>query len=363
MKLFNFITESERESLSSDMRLENSFNKLVYAYESVDNVMECDIRDAEILVLENDSDLDDFCNFITEATETAQSKKEGILKKMLRIVKELFTKIANKIKKTLKLKPKEVELDSTTIEKVGLLAKIKSKIGVVCNFIKNHKKSASVAAAITTIMSILAFMHRGSKKSSKKVKVDYNKCDEYIEVCEGIVEDVLSLPDVIELPEKEQSRLGSSEKEQLRLGSSKKEQLRLGSKDSGVMLLPGPTVPDDTKKAINLLHDLGTSTDQIVSEISRKMVSGSSPEEVKKAGFEFSKANKYDYFTGSTKNLGPDRVSFGDKYVSKKAKKILGESEEDNDVSADDIYEEMVTEFYEGVSDDDDFNIADDFEF
>ena len=150
--------------------------KLNAMYEMVDKNLELNMLEAEAKVLTESGTYDDLDYLYEEANKEAAEKKEGIIAKIVGVVKQIWQAITNTITNFFsknKDTEGEAEVDENDEKRVNALNGVWGKIKQVLNFVRNNgaKIAMGVAAIGTLILGGLELFGKKGKKVKRPSSV------------------------------------------------------------------------------------------------------------------------------------------------------------------------------------------------
>ena len=165
----SYLSEEERAIAIEESTYEIQMAKLNAMYEMVDKNLELNMLEAEAKVLTESGTYDDLDYLYEEANAEAAEKKEGIIAKIVGVVKQIWQAITNTITNFFsknKVGEGEAEVDENDEKRVNALNGVWGKIKLVLNFVRNNgAKIAMGVAAIGTL--ILGGLELFGKKGTK----------------------------------------------------------------------------------------------------------------------------------------------------------------------------------------------------
>ena len=172
----SYLSEEERAIAIEESKYEIQMAKLNAMYEMVDKNLELNMLEAEAKVLTESGTYDDLDYLYEEANNEAAEKKEGIISKIIGVVKQIWQAITNTITNFFS-KNKDVEgeaeVDENDEKRVNALNGVWGKIKQVLNFVRNNgaKIAMGVAAIGTLIIGGLELFGKKGKKVKRPSSV------------------------------------------------------------------------------------------------------------------------------------------------------------------------------------------------
>ena len=172
----SYLSEEERAIAIEESRYEIQMAKLNAMYEMVDKNLELNMLEAEAKVLTESGTYDDLDYLYEEANNEAAEKKEGIISKIIGVVKQIWQAITNTITNFFsknKVGEGEAEVDENDEKRVNALNGVWGKIKLVLNFVRNNgaKIAMGVAAIGTLILGGLELFGKKGKKVKRPSSV------------------------------------------------------------------------------------------------------------------------------------------------------------------------------------------------
>ena len=172
----SYLSEEERAIAIEESTYEIQMAKLNAMYEMVDKNLELNMLEAEAKVLTESGTYDDLDYLYEEANAEAAEKKEGIISKIIGVVKQIWQAITNTItnffSKNKDVKD-EAEVDENDEKRMNALNAVWGKIKQVLNFVRNNgaKIAMGVAAIGTLILGGLELFGKKGKKVKRPSSV------------------------------------------------------------------------------------------------------------------------------------------------------------------------------------------------
>ena len=172
----SYLSEEERAIAIEESAYEIQMAKLNAMYEMVDKNLELNMLEAEAKVLTESGTYDDLDYLYEEANKEAAEKKEGIISKIIGVVKQIWQAITNTITNFFS-KNKDVEgeaeVDENDEKRMNALNAVWGKIKQVLNFVRNNgaKIAMGVAAIGTLILGGLELFGKKGKKVKRPSSV------------------------------------------------------------------------------------------------------------------------------------------------------------------------------------------------
>ena len=172
----SYLSEEERAIAIEESKYEIQMAKLNAMYEMVDKNLELNMLEAEAKVLTESGTYDDLDYLYEEANKEATEKKEGIISKIIGVVKQIWQAITNTITNFFsknKVGEGEAEVDENDEKRVNALNGVWGKIKLVLNFVRNNgaKIAMGVAAIGTLILGGLELFGKKGKKVKRPSSV------------------------------------------------------------------------------------------------------------------------------------------------------------------------------------------------
>ena len=172
----SYLSEEERAIAIEESKYEIQMAKLNAMYEMVDKNLELNMLEAEAKVLTESGTYDDLDYLYEEANNEAAEKKEGIISKIIGVVKQIWQAITNTITNFFsknKVGEGEAEVDENDEKRVNALNGVWGKIKQVLNFVRNNgaKIAMGVAAIGTLILGGLELFGKKGKKVKRPSSV------------------------------------------------------------------------------------------------------------------------------------------------------------------------------------------------
>ena len=172
----SYLSEEERAIAIEESAYEIQMAKLNAMYEMVDKNLELNMLEAEAKVLTESGTYDDLDYLYEEANAEAAEKKEGIIAKIVGVVKQIWQAITNTITNFFsknKVGEGEAEVDENDEKRVNALNGVWGKIKLVLNFVRNNgaKIAMGVAAIGTLILGGLELFGKKGKKVKRPSSV------------------------------------------------------------------------------------------------------------------------------------------------------------------------------------------------
>lgn len=195
MKLYGYMTDSERSKLAESMKMKNNFNKLIVAYEMCDSKLELDINDAECSVVLESGEEEDYSELVKTAVDEANSVKESIFRKMAGCICKLCANVLEDVEELSESHNSGARISKVMIEKSSIIKKSKgSVLKLLTSLNKGTVGTACAIATVTTMISILK-----SENDETFVTMDKDKFDEVLGDCKDVlsaISDVVSDIDI-----------------------------------------------------------------------------------------------------------------------------------------------------------------------
>ena len=172
----SYLSEEERAIAIEESTYEIQMAKLNAMYEMVDKNLELNMLEAEAKVLTESGTYDDLDYLYEEANKEAAEKKEGIISKIIGVVKQIWQAITNTITNFFsknKVGEGEAEVDENDEKRMNALNAVWGKIKQVLNFVRNNgaKIAMGVAAIGTLILGGLELFGKKGKKVKRPSSV------------------------------------------------------------------------------------------------------------------------------------------------------------------------------------------------
>ena len=172
----SYLSEEERAIAIEESKYEIQMAKLNAMYEMVDKNLELNMLEAEAKVLTESGTYDDLDYLYEEANNEAAEKKEGIISKIIGVVKQIWQAITNTITNFFsknKVGEGEAEVDENDEKRMNALNAVWGKIKQVLNFVRNNgaKIAMGVAAIGTLILGGLELFGKKGKKVKRPSSV------------------------------------------------------------------------------------------------------------------------------------------------------------------------------------------------
>ena len=172
----SYLSEEERAIAIEESTYEIQMAKLNAMYEMVDKNLELNMLEAEAKVLTESGTYDDLDYLYEEANKEAAEKKEGIISKIIGVVKQIWQAITNTITNFFsknKDVEDEVEVDENDEKRMNALNGVWGKIKQLLNFVRNNgaKIAMGVAAIGTLILGALELFGKKGKKVKRPSSV------------------------------------------------------------------------------------------------------------------------------------------------------------------------------------------------
>ena len=167
----SYLSEEERAIAIEESRYEIQMAKLNAMYEMVDKNLELNMLEAEAKVLTESGTYDDLDYLYEEANKEAAEKKEGIISKIIGVVKQIWQAITNTITNFFsknKDAEGEAEVDENDEKRMNALNGVWGKIKQVLNFVRNN--GGKIAIGVTAIGAVILGGLELFGKKGKKVK-------------------------------------------------------------------------------------------------------------------------------------------------------------------------------------------------
>ena len=172
----SYLSEEERDIAIEESTYKIQMAKLNAMYEMVDKNLELNMLEAEAKVLTESGTYDDLDYLYEEANAEAAKKKEGIIAKIVGVVKTIWGKITSAITNLLSkcgIIKDEVEVDANDEKRMNALNAIWGKVKQVLNFVRNNggKIAVSIAVLGTGIIAGLELFGKEGGKVKKPSSV------------------------------------------------------------------------------------------------------------------------------------------------------------------------------------------------
>ena len=172
----SYLSEEERDIAIEESTYKIQMAKLNAMYEMVDKNLELNILEAEAKVLTESGTYDDLDYLYEEANAEAAKKKEGIIAKIVGVVKTIWGKITSAITNLLSkcgIIKDEVEVDANDEKRMNALNAVWGKVKQVLNFVRNNggKIAVSIAVLGTGIIAGLELFGKEGGKVKKPSSV------------------------------------------------------------------------------------------------------------------------------------------------------------------------------------------------
>ena len=167
----SYLSEEERAIAIEESTYEIQMAKLNAMYEMVDKNLELNMLEAEAKVLTESGTYDDLDYLYEEANKEAAEKKEGIISKIIGVVKQIWQAITNTITNFFsknKDAEGEAEVDENDEKRVNALNGVWGKIKQVLNFVRNN--GGKIAIGVTALGAVILGGLELFGKKGKKVK-------------------------------------------------------------------------------------------------------------------------------------------------------------------------------------------------
>ena len=167
----SYLSEEERAIAIEESKYEIQMAKLNAMYEMVDKNLELNMLEAEAKVLTESGTYDDLDYLYEEANKEAAEKKEGIISKIIGVVKQIWQAITNTITNFFsknKDAEGEAEVDENDEKRMNALNGVWGKIKQVLNFVRNN--GGKIAIGVTAIGAVILGGLELFGKKGKKVK-------------------------------------------------------------------------------------------------------------------------------------------------------------------------------------------------
>ena len=172
----SYLSEDERDIAIEESTYKIQMAKLNAMYEMVDKNLELNMLEAEAKVLTESGTYDDLDYLYEEANAEAAKKKEGIIAKIVGVVKTIWEKITSAITNLLSkcgIIKDEVEVDANDEKRMNALNAVWGKVKQVLNFVRNNggKIAVSIAVLGTGIIAGLELFGKEGGKVKKPSSV------------------------------------------------------------------------------------------------------------------------------------------------------------------------------------------------
>ena len=172
----SYLSEDERDIAIEESTYKIQMAKLNAMYEMVDKNLELNMLEAEAKVLTESGTYDDLDYLYEEANAEAAKKKEGIIAKIVGVVKTIWGKITSAITNLLSkcgIIKDEVEVDANDEKRMNALNAVWGKVKQVLNFVRNNggKIAVSIAVLGTGIIAGLELFGKEGGKVKKPSSV------------------------------------------------------------------------------------------------------------------------------------------------------------------------------------------------
>ena len=228
----SYLSEDERDIAIEESVYEIQMAKLNAMYEMVDRNLELNMLEAEAKVLTESGTYDDLDYLYEEANAEAAEKKEGIIAKIVGVVKTIWEKITSAITKFFskgETAKDEVEVDENDEKRMNALNAIWGKIKQVLNFVRNN--GGKIAIGVTALgAAIIAGLELFGKEGGKVKKPS--------SVVKGWIQNIKS---------------------------------KVGEVTSALSSAGGDGDGDEKKKALEILSKVGTKLKEWVSYLTSKL--------------------------------------------------------------------------------------------
>ena len=167
----SYLSEEERAIAIEESAYEIQMAKLNAMYEMVDKNLELNMLEAEAKVLTESGTYDDLDYLYEEANKEAAEKKEGIISKIIGVVKQIWQAITNTITNFFsknKDVEDEVEVDENDEKRMNALNGVWGKIKQLLNFVRNNGGKIAIGVAALGAVVLGGFELFG--KEGKKIK-------------------------------------------------------------------------------------------------------------------------------------------------------------------------------------------------
>ena len=167
----SYLSEEERAIAIEESTYEIQMAKLNAMYEMVDKNLELNMLEAEAKVLTESGTYDDLDYLYEEANKEAAEKKEGIISKIIGVVKQIWQAITNTITNFFsknKDVEDEVEVDENDEKRMNALNGVWGKIKQLLNFVRNNGGKIAIGVAALGAVVLGGFELFG--KEGKKIK-------------------------------------------------------------------------------------------------------------------------------------------------------------------------------------------------
>ena len=172
----SYLSEDERDIAIEESTYKIQMAKLNAMYEMVDKNLELNMLEAEAKVLTESGTYDDLDYLYEEANAEAAQKKEGIIAKIVGVVKTIWGKITGAITNLLSkcgIIKDEIEVDANDEKRMNALNAVWGKVKQVLNFVRNNggKIAVSIAVLGTGIIAGLELFGKEGGKVKKPSSV------------------------------------------------------------------------------------------------------------------------------------------------------------------------------------------------
>ena len=172
----SYLSEEERAIAIEESTYEIQMAKLNAMDEMIDKNLVLNMLEAEAKVLTESGTYDDLDYLYEEANKEAAEKKEGIISKIIGVVKQIWQAITNTITNFFsknKDAEGEAEVDENDEKRMNALNAVWGKIKQVLNFVRNNgaKIAMGVAAIGTLILGGLELFGKKGKKVKRPSSV------------------------------------------------------------------------------------------------------------------------------------------------------------------------------------------------
>lgn len=154
---FGYMTESERADAVEEATLNNEFDKLQMLFDMRTMQFNQNCKDAELRVLAESGTYDDLQYLIEAATGEAQEQKEGILQKIVNVLKSIWDSIKKAWNNLFgKGDPQqEIEMSKADFDHLNALEKIKGDINAIASDVSSGNW-ANIPNRLGGVKSIIA---------------------------------------------------------------------------------------------------------------------------------------------------------------------------------------------------------------
>ena len=172
----SYLSEDERDIAIEESTYKIQMAKLNAMYEKEKKNLELNMLEAEAKVLTESGTYDDLDYLYEEANAEAAKKKEGIIAKIVGVVKTIWGKITSAITNLLSkcgIIKDEVEVDANDEKRMNALNAVWGKVKQVLNFVRNNggKIAVSIAVLGTGIIAGLELFGKEGGKVKKPSSV------------------------------------------------------------------------------------------------------------------------------------------------------------------------------------------------